>query len=134
MRFARKQLLCPDGERSPRAGGDRAGCRGCPLTAPLPVSHRHFGLLGLALALGLVVTVLLLNCRSTWRMPSGEGRRFGQGMGHPKGWDAPGTGRVQGRCDAAVPRGLLRAGLSLPSPLSCRCGGAWPPGAAAVLS
>uniref|UniRef100_A0A8C2TYI3 Uncharacterized protein n=1 Tax=Coturnix japonica TaxID=93934 RepID=A0A8C2TYI3_COTJA len=46
VRFARKQLLCPDGERSPRAGGDGAGCRGCLLTVPLPVSHRHFGLLG----------------------------------------------------------------------------------------
>ncbi|OXB78674.1 UNVERIFIED_CONTAM: hypothetical protein H355_002639, partial [Colinus virginianus] len=70
VRFARKQLLCPDGEQSPRGGGGRVGCRGCPLTAPVPVSHRHFGLLGLALALGLVMTVLLLNCRSTWRMRS----------------------------------------------------------------
>ncbi|XP_072203657.1 interleukin-17 receptor E [Excalfactoria chinensis] len=51
VRFARKQLLCPD------------------------VSHRHFGLLGLALALGLVLTVLLLNCRNTWRMPSGAAAR-----------------------------------------------------------
>ncbi|XP_021265703.1 interleukin-17 receptor E isoform X2 [Numida meleagris] len=51
VHFARKQLLCPD------------------------VSHRHFGLLGLALALGLVVTVLLLNCRSAWRMPSGAAAR-----------------------------------------------------------
>uniref|UniRef100_A0A8B9EJ16 Interleukin 17 receptor E n=1 Tax=Anser cygnoides TaxID=8845 RepID=A0A8B9EJ16_ANSCY len=47
VRFARKQLLCPD------------------------VSRRHFGLLGLALALGLVVTVLLLNCRGAWRPPAG---------------------------------------------------------------
>ncbi|XP_071612190.1 interleukin-17 receptor E isoform X1 [Heliangelus exortis] len=47
VRFARKQLLCPD------------------------VSRRHFGLLGLALALGLVVTVLLLNCRSTCRPADG---------------------------------------------------------------
>ncbi|XP_074952001.1 interleukin-17 receptor E isoform X2 [Phalacrocorax aristotelis] len=47
VRFARKQLLCPD------------------------VSRRHFGLLGLALALGLVVTVLLLNCRGTWRPAAG---------------------------------------------------------------
>ncbi|KAM6414028.1 LOW QUALITY PROTEIN: interleukin-17 receptor E [Rhynochetos jubatus] len=47
VRFARKQLLCPD------------------------VSHRHFGLLGLALALGLVVTLLLLNCRGAWRPAAG---------------------------------------------------------------
>ncbi|XP_055562525.1 interleukin-17 receptor E isoform X1 [Falco cherrug] len=47
VRFARKQLLCPD------------------------VSRRHFGLLGLALVLGLVVTVLLLNCRGTWRPADG---------------------------------------------------------------
>ncbi|KAM6126471.1 interleukin-17 receptor E [Phoenicopterus ruber ruber] len=47
VRFARKQLLCPD------------------------VSRRHFGLLGLALALGLVVTVLLLNCRGAWRPAAG---------------------------------------------------------------
>ncbi|XP_009881137.1 PREDICTED: uncharacterized protein LOC104284491, partial [Charadrius vociferus] len=52
VRFARKQLLCPD------------------------VSRRHFGLLGLALALGLVVTVLLFNCRGTWRPSAGApGRR-----------------------------------------------------------
>lgn len=95
-------------------------CHGCLLTVPLPVSHRHFGLLGLALALGLVVTVLLLNCRSTWRMPNGERQRFGQGPGHPEGWDAPGMGKVPGRWDAAVPLRLLRAGLSLLSPLSCR--------------
>ncbi|XP_075370537.1 interleukin-17 receptor E isoform X1 [Mycteria americana] len=47
VRFARKQLLCPD------------------------VSRRHFGLLGLVLALGLVVTVLLLNCRGAWRPAAG---------------------------------------------------------------
>nr|XP_038041826.1 interleukin-17 receptor E isoform X1 [Anas platyrhynchos] len=47
VRFARKQLLCPD------------------------VSRRHFGLLGLGLALGLVLTVLLLNCRGAWRPPAG---------------------------------------------------------------
>ncbi|XP_063204300.1 interleukin-17 receptor E isoform X1 [Chroicocephalus ridibundus] len=47
VRFARKQLLCPD------------------------ISRRHFGLLGLALVLGLVVTVLLLNCRGTWRPVDG---------------------------------------------------------------
>ncbi|KAM9533495.1 interleukin-17 receptor E [Guaruba guarouba] len=47
VRFARKQLLCPD------------------------VSRRHFGLLGLALVLGLVVTVLLLNCRGAWRPDDG---------------------------------------------------------------
>ncbi|KAJ7416016.1 hypothetical protein BTVI_36411 [Pitangus sulphuratus] len=47
VHFARKQLLCPD------------------------VSRRHFGLLGLALALGLVVTVLLLNCRGAWRPDNG---------------------------------------------------------------
>ncbi|KAM6059301.1 interleukin-17 receptor E isoform 2-T2 [Theristicus caerulescens] len=47
VRFARKQLLCPD------------------------VSRRHFGLLGLALALGLVVTVLLLNCCGAWRPAAG---------------------------------------------------------------
>ncbi|XP_069722441.1 interleukin-17 receptor E [Phaenicophaeus curvirostris] len=47
VRFARKQLLCPD------------------------VSHRHFGLLGLALALVLLVTVLLLNCRGAWRPADG---------------------------------------------------------------
>ncbi|KAM6256784.1 interleukin-17 receptor E isoform 2-T2 [Porphyrio hochstetteri] len=47
VRFARKQLLCPD------------------------VSRRHFGLLGLVLALGLVVTVLLLNCHGTWRPATG---------------------------------------------------------------
>ncbi|KAM6121446.1 LOW QUALITY PROTEIN: interleukin-17 receptor E [Pterocles gutturalis] len=46
VRFARKQLLCPD------------------------VSRRHFGP-GLALALGLVVTVLLHNCRSAWRPAAG---------------------------------------------------------------
>ncbi|XP_053809661.1 interleukin-17 receptor E isoform X4 [Vidua chalybeata] len=52
VHFARKQLLCPD------------------------VSHRHFGLLGLVLALGLVVTVLLLNCRGAWRPNDGvPGRR-----------------------------------------------------------
>ncbi|XP_053845274.1 interleukin-17 receptor E isoform X2 [Vidua macroura] len=52
VHFARKQLLCPD------------------------VSHRHFGLLGLVLALGLVVTVLLLNCRGAWRPNDGvSGRR-----------------------------------------------------------
>ncbi|XP_051644490.1 interleukin-17 receptor E isoform X2 [Manacus candei] len=47
VHFSRKQLLCPD------------------------VSHRHFGLLGLVLALGLVVTVLLLNCCSAWRPDNG---------------------------------------------------------------
>ncbi|XP_074734882.1 interleukin-17 receptor E [Strix uralensis] len=47
VHFARKQLLCPD------------------------VSRRHFGLLGLVLALGLVVTVLLLNCRGAWRPADG---------------------------------------------------------------
>ncbi|XP_058701119.1 interleukin-17 receptor E isoform X2 [Poecile atricapillus] len=47
VHFARKQLLCPD------------------------VSRRHFGLLGLVLALGLVVTVLLLNCRGAWRPDDG---------------------------------------------------------------
>ncbi|XP_074406659.1 interleukin-17 receptor E isoform X4 [Zonotrichia albicollis] len=52
VHFARKQLLCPD------------------------VSRRHFGLLGLVLALGLVVTVLLLNCRGAWRPNDGvPGRR-----------------------------------------------------------
>ncbi|XP_038004898.1 interleukin-17 receptor E isoform X2 [Motacilla alba alba] len=52
VHFARKQLLCPD------------------------VSRRHFGLLGLVLALGLVVTVLLLNCRGSWRPNDGvPGRR-----------------------------------------------------------
>ncbi|XP_064930743.1 interleukin-17 receptor E isoform X5 [Columba livia] len=47
VRFAQKQLLCPD------------------------ISRRHFGLLGLVLALGLVVTMLLLNCRSAWRPTTG---------------------------------------------------------------
>ncbi|XP_054496037.2 interleukin-17 receptor E isoform X1 [Agelaius phoeniceus] len=77
VHFARKQLLCPDGER-----GFWRGLRGqwkwadSPLTAPLPVSRRHFGLLGLVLALGLVVTVLLLNCRGAWRPNDGvPGRR-----------------------------------------------------------
>ncbi|XP_041281836.1 interleukin-17 receptor E [Onychostruthus taczanowskii] len=52
VHFARKQLLCPD------------------------VSHRHFGLLGLVLALGLVVIVLLLNCCGAWRPNDGvPGRR-----------------------------------------------------------
>ncbi|XP_025943845.1 interleukin-17 receptor E [Apteryx rowi] len=60
VRFAQKQLLCPD------------------------VSRRHFGLLGLALALGLVVAVLLLSCCSTWR-PAAESllqppRRPGEGL------------------------------------------------------
>uniref|UniRef100_A0A8C3K529 Interleukin 17 receptor E n=1 Tax=Calidris pygmaea TaxID=425635 RepID=A0A8C3K529_9CHAR len=45
VRFARKQLLCPD------------------------ISRRHFGLLGLALVLGLVVTMLLLNCRAPGGRP-----------------------------------------------------------------
>ncbi|XP_041872002.1 interleukin-17 receptor E isoform X4 [Corvus kubaryi] len=72
VHFARKQLLCPDGER-----GSWRGLRGqwkwadTPFTAPLPVSHRHFGLLGLVLALGLVMTVLLLNCRGAWRPDDG---------------------------------------------------------------
>lgn len=43
-----------------------------PLIAFLPVSRRHFGLLGLLFALGLVVTVLLLNCRGAWRPDDGE--------------------------------------------------------------
>ncbi|XP_071406521.1 interleukin-17 receptor E [Pithys albifrons albifrons] len=47
VHFARKQLLCPD------------------------VSRRHFGLLGLVLPLGLVMAVLLLNCRSAWRAHNG---------------------------------------------------------------
>ncbi|XP_068010260.1 interleukin-17 receptor E [Melanerpes formicivorus] len=47
VRFARKQLLCPD------------------------VSRRHFGLLGMAVAVGLLMLVLLLNCRSTWRPADG---------------------------------------------------------------
>uniref|UniRef100_A0A8C5T9X7 Uncharacterized protein n=1 Tax=Malurus cyaneus samueli TaxID=2593467 RepID=A0A8C5T9X7_9PASS len=73
VHFARKQLLCPDGER-----GSWGGLKGqwewanTLLTAPFPVSHRHFGLLGLVLALGLVVTVLLLNCRGAWRADRGE--------------------------------------------------------------
>jgi len=48
-----------------------------PLTAPLPVSHRHLGLLGLVLALGLVATVLLLSCRGAWRPADGEGHPGG---------------------------------------------------------
>uniref|UniRef100_A0A8B9QI78 SEFIR domain-containing protein n=1 Tax=Apteryx owenii TaxID=8824 RepID=A0A8B9QI78_APTOW len=59
-----------------------------PLTAPLPVSRRHFGLLGLALALGLVVAVLLLSCCSTWRPPAGEG------CGGTPGRGGPGAGGV----------------------------------------
>uniref|UniRef100_A0A803VSI1 Uncharacterized protein n=1 Tax=Ficedula albicollis TaxID=59894 RepID=A0A803VSI1_FICAL len=58
VHFARKQLLCPD------------------------VSRRHFGLLGLVLALGLVVTVLLLNCRGAWRPDDGEEQsRWQEGLG-----------------------------------------------------
>uniref|UniRef100_A0A8C3BU53 Uncharacterized protein n=1 Tax=Cairina moschata TaxID=8855 RepID=A0A8C3BU53_CAIMO len=89
VRFARKQLLCPDGERGPGAGGRVwGGCGGSPLTAPLPVSRRHFGLLGLGLALGLVLTVLLLNCRGAWRPPAGEGQKSGEGEAQrdPEGW------------------------------------------------
>lgn len=86
VHFARKQLLCPDGER-----GSWRGRRGqwkwadTLFTAPLPVSRRHFGLLGLVLALGLVVTVLLLNCRGAWRPDDGEERPRGLQGGGKKG-------------------------------------------------
>lgn len=84
VHFARKQLLCPDGER-----GSWRGLRGqwkwadSPFTAPLPVSRRHFGLLGLVLALGLVVTVLLLNCCGAWRPNDGKE--------HPRGLECQGV-------------------------------------------
>uniref|UniRef100_A0A8C3DBY5 Uncharacterized protein n=1 Tax=Corvus moneduloides TaxID=1196302 RepID=A0A8C3DBY5_CORMO len=89
VHFARKQLLCPDGER-----GSWRGLRGqwkwadTPFTAPLPVSHRHFGLLGLVLALGLVVTVLLLNCRGAWRPDDGEEHLGGCRRDGKRGWSA----------------------------------------------
>ncbi|XP_032927236.1 interleukin-17 receptor E [Catharus ustulatus] len=72
VHFARKQLLCPDGERGSWRGTQGAvEWEDTPLIAFLPVSRRHFGLLGLLLALGLVVTVLLLNCRGAWRPDDG---------------------------------------------------------------
>uniref|UniRef100_A0A8C8RNT2 Interleukin 17 receptor E n=1 Tax=Pelusios castaneus TaxID=367368 RepID=A0A8C8RNT2_9SAUR len=54
VQFARKQLQCPD------------------------VTRRRFGLLavGLALALGLLLTVLLCNCRTLWKLATApQGRR-----------------------------------------------------------
>lgn len=92
VHFARKQLLCPDGER-----GSWRGLRGqwkwvdTPFTAPLPVSHRHFGLLGLVLALGLVVTVLLLNCRGAWRPDDGEEHLGGLQEGWQEGLECQGV-------------------------------------------
>uniref|UniRef100_A0A8B9IA97 Interleukin 17 receptor E n=1 Tax=Anser brachyrhynchus TaxID=132585 RepID=A0A8B9IA97_9AVES len=82
---------------APGPAGGLGGCRGSPLTAPLPVSRRHFGLLGLALALGLVVTVLLLNCRGAWRPPAGEGKvTVVLRAGDPLGATAPGAGEGPG--------------------------------------
>uniref|UniRef100_A0A8B9MBP0 Uncharacterized protein n=1 Tax=Accipiter nisus TaxID=211598 RepID=A0A8B9MBP0_9AVES len=95
VHFARKQLLCPDGEWGVLGGVVGVG-RHPPLTAPLPVSRRHFGLLALALALGLVVTVLLFNCRGAWRPADGEG--------HPGGLRSGGCGGHGGH-GAGVPGG-----------------------------
>lgn len=92
VHFARKQLLCPDGERR-----SWRGLRGqwkwadTPFNAPLPVSHRHFGLLGLVLALGLVVTVLILNCRGTWRPDDGEEQPRGLLEGQQEGLECQGV-------------------------------------------
>uniref|UniRef100_A0A8C3V9S7 Interleukin 17 receptor E n=1 Tax=Catharus ustulatus TaxID=91951 RepID=A0A8C3V9S7_CATUS len=85
VHFARKQLLCPDGERGSWRGTQGAvEWEDTPLIAFLPVSRRHFGLLGL-LGAAWAASVALSSS-------SGAGAVLGSFIGGRLGWP---TGRPE---------------------------------------